>query len=101
MVVFCLMAVVPGWSETRVARFAPIALYTQFEQAPPEGVMLALQDEVESIMAPIGLRFEWRKIGGTGEHEVSTELAVVAFKGRCDTAGLISHSEFEGALGWT
>jgi hypothetical protein len=95
------MAVVAGWSETSGARFAPITLYTQFDQAPPEGVMLALQDEVESIMAPIGLRFEWRNLGGAGEHEVSAELAVVTFKGRCDTAGLVWHREFEGALGWT
>jgi hypothetical protein len=95
------MAVVPGSSETHGARFAPITLYTQFEQAPPEDVMMALQDEVEAIMAPIGLSFEWRDLGKAGGHEVSTELAVVTFKGRCDTAGLMSHSKFEGALGWT
>jgi hypothetical protein len=81
--------------------FAPITLYTQFQQAPPEGVLLALQDEVESIMAPIGLRFEWRDLAQTQGHEVSAELAVVTFKGRCDTAGLMAHSRFEGALGWT
>ena len=69
LVLFCLLAgVFPGWSETRGATFAPITLYTQFQQAPPDGVLEALQDEVESIMAPIGLRFEWRdlaKAGGT------------------------------------
>ncbi|MCX6632516.1 MAG: hypothetical protein NTW28_33345 [Candidatus Solibacter sp.] len=102
LVLFCLLAgVFPGWSETRGATFAPIALYTQFQQAPPEGVLQALQDEVEWIMAPIGLRFEWRDLGRTGGHEVSAELAVVAFKGRCDVAGLMTHSRFEGALGWT
>ena len=52
-------------------------------------------------MAPIGLRFEWRDLAQTQGHEVSTELAVVTFKGRCDTAGLITRSRFEGALGWT
>jgi hypothetical protein len=95
------MAAVPGGSETRGARFAPITLYTQFEEAPPEGVMLALQDEVESIMAPIGLRFEWRNLDKTGETEISVELAVITFKGRCNTAGLLTHRKFEGALGWT
>jgi hypothetical protein len=102
LVLFCLLAgVFPGWSETRGATFAPITLYTQFEQAAPGGVLKALQDEVASIMAPIGIRFEWRDLGKTGGHEVSAELAVVTFKGRCDAAGLLTRSKFEGALGWT
>jgi hypothetical protein len=99
---FCLLlGVVPACSETRVATFAPIALYTQFEQAPPGGVLEALQQEVDSIMAPIGLHFQWRDLGKTGGHEVSAELAVITFKGRCDVAGLSTRSRFEGALGWT
>jgi len=102
LVLFCLLAgVFPGWSETREAMFAPITLYTQFEQAPPDGVLEALQGEVESIMAPIGLRFEWRDLGKGGGHEVSAELAVVTFKGRCDIARLLARGRFEGKLGWT
>ena len=102
LALFCLLAgVYPGWSETRGATFAPITLYTQFQQAPPERVMQAVQEEVESIMAPIGLRFEWRDLSKAGAHEVSAELAVVTFKGRCDAAGLTTRSRFEGALGWT
>jgi hypothetical protein len=102
LILFCLLAgVFPGRSETRGATFAPITLYTQFQQAPSEDVLEALRDEVESIMAPIGLRFEWRDLAQAGGHEVSAELAVVSFKGRCDTVGLVSHSKFEGALGWT
>jgi|ERR1035437_45322 hypothetical protein len=81
--------------------FAPITLYTQFQQAPPAGVLEALQDEVDSIMAPIGLRFEWRDLDKGGRHEVSAELAVVTFKGRCDIAGLKTRTRLEGALGWT
>jgi len=95
-----LAGVLPGLSAPRVP-FAPITLYMQFQQAPPDGVLQALQDEVESIMEPIGLRFEWRDLAKTGGHEVSAELAVITFKGRCDTAGLISRGKFEGALGWT
>jgi hypothetical protein len=84
-----------------VARFAPITLYTQFEQAVPADVQEALREEVESIMAPIGLRFEWRDLGKTAGHEVSAELAVISFKGRCNATGLKARSRFEGALGWT
>lgn len=98
LVLFCLLAgVFPGWG----ARFAPITLYTHFLTAAPVGVLQALQDEVESIMAPLGLRFEWRELGKTGVGEVSAELAVVTFKGRCDTGGQGTHSQVERALGWT
>jgi len=102
LILFCLLAgVFPGRSETRGATFAPITLYVQFQQAPPDEVLEAVRDEVEAIMTPIGLRFEWRDLAQAGGHEVSAELAVVSFKGRCDTAGLVLHSKFEGALGWT
>ena len=63
--------------------------------------MSALQDEVESIMTPIGLRFEWRDLSSVRGQEVSTELAVITFKGRCDTVGMIGHASYSGALGWT
>ena len=98
---FLLASVLPALSQERGATFAPITLYTQFPQAPPEGVLQALQDEVESIMEPIGLRFEWRDLGKAAGREVSAELAVVTFNGRCDVASLVPHSRFEGALGWT
>ena len=98
---FCLLAgAFPGWSETRGATFAPITLYVQFEQAAPPGVLTAIQSELRQIMEPIGLHFEWRELAKAG-HEVSAELAVISFKGRCDTAGVAPHSKFEGALGWT
>jgi len=72
----------------------------QFQQAPPEGVLLAIQDELQSIMEPIGLHFDWRDLAKAG-HDVSAELAVVSFKGRCDLTGLTGKSKLAGALGWT
>lgn len=104
LVLVCLLAgALPVWSgsETHGAAFAPITLYTQFQQAPSDDVLQALQDEVETIMAPIGLHFEWRDLAKNAGHEVSAELAVVSFKGRCDAATLSGRSKFEGALGWT
>ena len=101
LALFCLLAgVVPGWGVTRGAKFSPITLYTQFDQAPPKCVLQALHDEVASIMAPTGLFFEWRN-QQTGGHGVSAELAVVTFTGRCDTASLMTHAQAGGALGWT
>jgi hypothetical protein len=102
MFLFCLLAgVLPATGETRWAPSAPITLYTSFQQAPPPAVLSALQEEVEAIMAPIGLRFEWRNLAGVRGHEVSAELAVVKFQGRCDTAGWTGRTTFSGALGWT
>jgi hypothetical protein len=63
--------------------------------------MDAFQEEVESIMAPIGFRFEWRNLNDNHGNEVSVELAVVTVKGRCDVAGISSRSKIEGALGFT
>ena len=78
-----------------------IALYTQFEQAPPQPVMEALQEEVAAIMSPIGLRFEWRSLRTAKGNEVFAELAVVTVTGRCDAGGLGLRSKIEGALGFT
>ena len=63
--------------------------------------MAALQDELESIMSPMGMRFEWHSLAGVRGNEVAVELAVLTFKGRCDTAGLLPRTSTPGALGWT
>jgi hypothetical protein len=102
MILFCLLAgVLPAVGETRWAPSAPITLYTSFQQEPSAAVLEAIQEEVEAIMAPIGLHFEWRKLAGVRGHEVSVELAVITFRGRCDIAGLTAQSKIAGALGWT
>ncbi len=80
---------------------APISLYVQFQQEPPPAVADALHDELEAIMGPIGMRFEWHSMGVGGGSEVSVELAVVNFKGHCDAANLVSARSNPGALGWT
>ena len=80
---------------------SPISLYTQFQQEPPQAVADALHDELESIMGPIGIRFEWRALTPGRANEVSVELAVVTFKGRCDAANLLPNRTSPGALGWT
>ncbi len=98
----CLaLAAWPAVGEQRGESVAPIALYTQFQQDPPPAVLASLQDEVESIMSPIGMHFEWRSLSASRGNEVSAELAVITFKGRCDTAGMASRSINPGALGWT
>jgi hypothetical protein len=102
LALFCLLAgVFPAAGETRWVPSAPITVYMSFQQEPPPAVLDALREEVEAIMAPIGLRFEWRNLTNVQGHEVSAELAVATFRGRCDTAGMVVRGKFEGALGWT
>jgi hypothetical protein len=91
----------PVFSESREALVAPITLYTVFPQEPSWVVQEALQDELEQIMAPIGFRIEWRTLNDVSRREISVELAVVTFKGRCDATGLMPRSVNSGALGWT
>jgi len=98
----CLaLAVLPAIAEQRSANPAPFVLYTQFHQEPPAGVLAAMQDEVASIMEPMGFPVEWRPLAGNNGMEVSVELAVVTFKGRCDAEGVLAHSATKGPLGWT
>ena len=101
--ILCLtLGAVPGFSENRQTPVAPIALYTHFDQEPPEGVVEALHDELDSLMAPMGMTFEWRSLDRVRGNELSVELAVLTFKGRCDIAGLNPHNvSTPGALGWT
>jgi hypothetical protein len=79
----------------------PIALYTEFVAVPPAAVLEAMQSEVESIMAPMGLKFQWRELAEADGKHVSVELAVINFKGRCDIAGLLPRDQNPGPLGWT
>lgn len=99
---FCLaVGAIPALGEPRGVLVAPITLYAQFQQEPPKAVLEALQNEVGAIMSPIGLRFQWRSLAGVQGNEVSVELAVLTFKGRCDIAGLQPSGSHPGALGWT
>jgi hypothetical protein len=94
-----LLAALPAFGEE--AQLLPAILYTSFQQTAPPAVMTALEDEVETIMGSLGRHYEWRSIRGVQGNEVSSELAVLTFKGRCDTIFLSTKELNPGALGWT
>ena len=96
-----VLGAIPSFGQPGQIPVTPIAVYTSFRQAPPKAVMEALRDEVESIMTPIGLQFEWRTLNADRGSEVAVELAVVTFKGRCVVEELSARSIVPGALGWT
>jgi hypothetical protein len=95
------MAALPLCGAQKGAELPPIALYTQFSQQPPAAIVDALQTEVQSIMAPMGLNFQWHDLSTSTGREVSVELAVIDFQGRCDVDGLAGRDGKPGPLGWT
>jgi hypothetical protein len=78
----------------------PISLYTEFREQPADVFAGSLQAELTSIMEPLGLHFAWRSLALHG-NEISAELAVIRFKGRCGASHLPSAHLHPGALGWT
>lgn len=102
MFVALLLAVWPALAGQQGAQLAPITIYTSFQQEPPsEAVLGAMRMELTSIMAPMGLRFEWRSVGQASGSEPAVELAVVTFKGSCDATRLALKPPHAGPLGWT
>jgi hypothetical protein len=101
VVLCCLgLAALPALGDERLVEL-PAVLYTSFQQSTPVTVRHALEDEVETIMGPLGRHFVWRSLAGVNGHEVSAELAVLTFKGRCNVEGLTLKEIHPGALGWT
>jgi len=94
------LGVLPAIGGGRVVKVAPVTLYMQFQQVPPSLMVQAIQSELAAIMAPTGLQFTWRPLEEAGQ-QVSSQLAIVHFKGECDAEGLRQESGFPGPLGWT
>jgi hypothetical protein len=96
------VATLPAFGEEhRQAAVAPISLYAEFKQSPPPALVAALHEELDVIMLPIGIEFDWRTLDDASVHQISVELAVVTFKGRCDAADLLPLRSEPAALGWT
>ncbi len=98
-VIACLtLGVLPSFAGSRDV---PIRIYTQFQQEPPDDLVESIQVELDKIMFPVGLKLEWRSLAANTGDEVSRDLAVVRFKGHCDTNGLEDADGYAGPLGWT
>src|ERR1017187_798719 len=94
---FCclLLAALPGSSQV-----GSIAIYTRFQHEPSKAVLSAIQEEASALMAPAGLRLQWKTLPSTGR-EVSSAVAVVTFQGRCTAANLTTRTHWETRLGWS
>ncbi|MBZ5596184.1 MAG: hypothetical protein LAP39_28400 [Acidobacteriia bacterium] len=101
--VFLTFCTLPGSGEpmTAGACTAPVSVYTHFEQAYSEPLLENMKEEVRSIMAPIGLELQWRTLDAHAPTGLSSELAVVSFKGKCRMDDLLLPSVNSGNLGWS
>jgi hypothetical protein len=80
---------------------APITIYTEFDQTYSGQSFESLKSELDAIMGPIGLQFEWRDLKSARGNEVSVELVVVSFRGKCNMQESMPRHVTSGALGWT
>jgi hypothetical protein len=95
-----MLYALPSFAGGRPAISSQVTLYTAFQQAPPDAVVDAIQSELDNIMVPAGLHFDWHPLTEAGGR-VSAQLAVIHFKGQCDTQDLRPEWGYPGPLGWT
>ena len=100
LIVVAAISALPVFAGGRPAISSPVTLYIAFQQAPPDAVVDAIQGELDTIMLPAGLHFDWHPLTDAGGR-VSSQLAVIHFKGQCDTEHLRPEWGYPGPLGWT
>lgn len=77
-----------------------ITIYTRFDRLPSSDSIDQMKIELESIILPLGLRLDWRRLDSATGREVLAEILVVNFKGACQCGETIPRGR-SGALGWT
>jgi hypothetical protein len=80
---------------------APLRIYTDFQHSPGPFAQTSLQQELATLVSPIGLHLDWKQLSAAQDGLVSAALVVVTFKGRCDVQTLQQHFADPGALAWT
>ena len=100
LIIGVVLSALPLFAGGRPAISSQITLCTAFQQLPPDAVVDAIQSELDNIMLPAGLHFDWYPLTEAGG-KVSSQLAVIHFKGQCDTEDLRPEWGYPGPLGWT
>ncbi len=99
-VLLFLLGALPAIAADPEPSALPVGVYAQFQHEPPQTVLDAVHQEVGSIMAPIGLRMIWPSLDRNAS-ESWPSLAVVRFKGSCDTVDLSVYRPYPFVLGQT
>jgi mono/diheme cytochrome c family protein len=78
----------------------PVALYYQFQHPPSTTLVESIRHETTAILSPVGLRLQWKTLPSNGS-DMSSDLAVVTFEGRCDSQNLQAASRGGARLGFS
>jgi hypothetical protein len=68
-----------------------VALFLEFEHPAPPAIVSSMEAEVDRILSPSGLEFEWHALSDAQSTATFADLAVAHFKGACGI-----HSESVG-----
>lgn len=99
-ILFCAtLALLAG--HVRADNVAPVAVYTSFENEPSPFVLDSIRSEVDSLMAPLKIPFEWRTISKHAMDGAAVQLAVVTFKGGCTVNDSAFFRGVTSPLAWT
>lgn len=60
-----------------------VAIFLDFEHAAPPAVVAYMEAEVDRILSPSGLQFEWHALNEAEASATFADLAVARFKGAC------------------
>jgi hypothetical protein len=86
--------------ERRIAS-APVTVYLRFEHAPPPELVPQISAELDTVLAPAGIRLDCRLLDDSGQSEVSAELVVVSLRGFCQSGVPGTRWTRTTPLGWT
>lgn len=78
-----------------------LTIYTHFAHPASANMLEQMKAELDTIMLPFNLRFDWRSLESADGHEVVAEVVVVNFQGACLTDAMIPSGASAGALGST
>ncbi|MGA2132541.1 MAG: hypothetical protein ABSH50_09630 [Bryobacteraceae bacterium] len=105
LVLFCLLPLLPAAAHACTADemngdSSQITIYTDFAHSPAAAVIPHMKAELDNIMAPLSLRFDWCSLSEADGRHAVYELVVVRFRGACQVDTLPTPAK-SGPLGWT
>ncbi len=76
---------------------APLAIYYSFDKTPSPALFIAMQSELDRILAPSQLRVTWRAIDDRPGTEAFEEIVILRFRGSCLFDADASGPSYNGA----
>jgi len=78
-----------------------LTIYTQFAHPPSALSVGHMHTELDAIMLPFNLRFDWRSLEHSNGSGIAAEIVVVSFRGECRPDTALPARSPVGSLGWT